>query len=132
MDAYDDEDAEDNTARIFGSGNPGMTFYKSNVQVRLSASCAATRDNSGFSIPCLCCSQHGLLQKQCAAEAQPAMGQLSPVLVLFISKAPVGVPLLARSPIGRVRQQIPLHYASPGCFLHFKQHTSPCLKQILT
>lgn len=32
MDAYDDEDAEDNTARIFGSGNPGMTFYRSNVQ----------------------------------------------------------------------------------------------------
>ena len=35
MDTYDNDDAEDNTARIFGSGNPGMTFYKSNVQVRL-------------------------------------------------------------------------------------------------
>ena len=51
MDAYDDEDAEDNTARIFGSGNPGMTFYKSNVQVRLLRA-VPQQAPSWLSVPC--------------------------------------------------------------------------------
>ena len=73
MDAYDDEDAEDNTARIFGSGNPGMTFYTSNVQVRLLRPVRAAGTILAF-FALLCAARSmTFLQKPCAGEAQPAL-----------------------------------------------------------